>query len=95
LDATHLDPATDPARAEIQRTLREGARTALHEIDSALSRIQQGTYSRCPRCGGTISEHRLRALPMTLLCGRCQRTTAARTDAEPVHVSSGCAPAKP
>jgi DnaK suppressor protein len=73
LNATCPHPSTDPARAEIHRALQVAARSALRDIDSALGRIRQGSYGRCPRCGETISVHRLRALPVTLLCGRCQR----------------------
>ena len=65
LDAFPPDTLTDPARAEIHHALRAAARSALRDIDSALSRIQQGSYGRCPPCGDTISVHRLRALPMT------------------------------
>jgi RNA polymerase-binding transcription factor len=86
LDGAQPDPVTDAARAEIHRALQEAARSVLRDIDSALGRLQQGTYTRCPHCGETISVHRLRALPMTLLCGRCQRATAGRTGAEPADL---------
>jgi DnaK suppressor protein len=89
LNATCPHPSADPARAEIHRALQVAARSALRDIDSALGRIRQGSYGRCPRCGETISVHRLRALPMTLLCGRCQRATAGRTGGEPGHTSTG------
>jgi RNA polymerase-binding transcription factor len=83
LQVTCPHPGTDRARAEIHRALRAAARMALRDIDSALGRIHRGSYGRCPRCGDTISPHRLRALPMTVLCGRCQRATVERTGAEP------------
>lgn len=90
LDATPSDPETDPARTEIHRALRAAARSVLRDIDVALRRIQRGSYGRCPRCGGTISAHRLRVLPMTTLCGECQRATAGRPGAAPAgQPSSG------
>jgi len=73
LDAVSPGPRTDPARAEIHRSLREAAQSALDDIDAALLRISRGTYTRCPGCGGAISTNRLRALPMAPLCGRCHR----------------------
>jgi DnaK suppressor protein len=82
LDAASPDPATDPARVEIHRALREAARSVLHDTEAALRRIQRGTYTRCPRCGGAISIERLRALPMAARCGRCQRATAKRLGAD-------------
>lgn len=81
LDETRPDPATDPARSDVHRALREAARSALRDTEAALRRIQQGAYSRCPRCGGTIAIARLRALPMAPLCRRCQRATVTRPGA--------------
>jgi DnaK suppressor protein len=89
LHRTQPDPVTDAARAEIHCDLQKGARSALRNIDSALRRLQRGTYTRCPQCGDAISEHRLRALPMTLLCGRCQRAIAVPTGAEPATPAGG------
>jgi DnaK suppressor protein len=76
------DARADPARKEIHIALRAAARSALRDIDAALRRIRHGTYGRCPTCGDALSVERLRALPMTALCGRCQRAaaTAAATD---------------
>ena len=94
LNATCPHPATDRARAEIHHALRAGAKMALRDIDSALGRIHRGSYGRCPRCGDTISVHRLRVLPMTVLCGRYQRATVERTGAEPGQTSTGSPPSR-
>jgi RNA polymerase-binding transcription factor DksA len=75
LSATCPHPATDRARAEVHHALWAAAKMALRDIDSALGRIHRGSYGRCPRCGDTISVRRLSVLPMTVLCGRCQRAT--------------------
>ena len=76
------DAAPDPARREIHLALRAAARSALRDIDAALRRIRHGNYGRCPTCGGALSVERLRALPMTSLCGRCQRAAAMAAAAE-------------
>lgn len=78
LDEACPDPATDPGRSEVHRALREAARSTLRDIEAALHRMQEGTYGSCPRCHGTISIERLRALPMAPLCGRCQHAPAAK-----------------
>ncbi|WP_322937748.1 TraR/DksA family transcriptional regulator [Nocardioides bizhenqiangii] len=65
---------SDPARDEIGATLREAARRVLTLIDAALRRIEEGSYGHCQRCGDLMSLHRLTALPMSTLCGRCQLT---------------------
>ena len=67
------DAESDVARREIHAALRAAAQSVLSEIDAALHRIERDRYGRCPRCGGYISLGRLRALPMSALCGACQR----------------------
>jgi DnaK suppressor protein len=68
----------DAARREVRVRLRAAAKSALRDIDGALRRIKGGHYGRCPACGDALSMERLRALPMTRLCGRCHRATAER-----------------
>ena len=43
----------------------------LAEIDSALTRIEKGTYGECSTCGDPISARRLKALPEARFCMRC------------------------
>jgi len=43
----------------------------LLRIQSALKRIQRGTYGTCGRCGQPIAEARLTAFPDAVLCVRC------------------------
>src|SRR5215471_11127954 len=35
----------------------------IRDIDEALSRIEDGTYGQCARCGKPLEEQRLRAMP--------------------------------
>lgn len=63
--------AADPARREIDATVREAAALVLVEIDAALRRIELGSYGRCQACGEGISRERLIALPMATWCGAC------------------------
>jgi RNA polymerase-binding transcription factor DksA len=67
------DGERDVARREIHAALRAAAHSVLAEIDAALCRIEECRYGRCYRCGGYMSWDRLRALPMSSLCGWCQR----------------------
>jgi DnaK suppressor protein len=64
-------PCSDAA-AEVQATLKAGARRALAEIDAALFRLARGTFGACEACGETIPVHRLEAIPTTRLCLRCE-----------------------
>jgi len=70
----HLgDMATVTFDRELDEGLEEGAQQTLAQIDRALSRIDDGTYGTCERCGKAIPEERLRARPWATLCIADQR----------------------
>jgi len=46
-------------------------RDTLQDIDTALGKIEQGTYGQCESCGGPIADARLEAMPMARLCISC------------------------
>jgi DnaK suppressor protein len=50
------------------------------EIDDALERIARGTFGICAECGAVISANRLRAVPYTRFCIRCERRIEAATE---------------
>lgn len=62
------------ARSEVAAALVAGARRALHDIQTALSKMDVGEYGRCLRCPAEISVQRLSVIPETTLCVDCQRT---------------------
>ncbi|RQN02434.1 molecular chaperone DnaK [Aeromicrobium camelliae] len=43
----------------------------LSDVDSALSKIDDGTYGRCERCGAEINQERLLARPAARTCITC------------------------
>jgi RNA polymerase-binding transcription factor DksA len=45
----------------------------LEEVDSALQRIDRGTFGICETCHRRIVQERLEALPYARLCMRCAR----------------------
>jgi|SRR5580704_12082676 DnaK suppressor protein len=74
---SNLDDEHDPEgstvafeRAQVAGLLTE-ARAYLGELDRALVRLADGTYSECERCGSEISAERLSARPAARLCIRC------------------------
>ena len=70
----HLgDIATATFDREMASTLEENSTHVLTEIDGALGRIENGTYGVCQRCGNSIGEERLEALPWATLCIDCKR----------------------
>jgi DnaK suppressor protein len=58
--------------------LRERNEQHLAAIDSALARLDAGTYGRCTSCHRPIGAERLEALPSAALCIDCQRSTRHR-----------------
>jgi len=58
---------------EIDYTLGENSGQVLAAIDSALKRIDEGTYGTCVSCGDQIRYERLEATPWASLCIDCKR----------------------
>lgn len=67
---------TDVASAETDKTMqlkiRDRERMLMQKIENALKRLEVGTFGLCERCEEPISEHRLKARPVTTLCIDCK-----------------------
>ena len=73
-DDNHLgDTASETYDRELDQGLEEGVQQTLGEIESAILRIEDGTYGTCLMCGKPIAEQRLRAIPWARLCIDDQR----------------------
>ena len=66
------DLASDERDREINFILNDREREKLVAIDDALQRINEKTYGICESCEGEIQLGRLKILPFTRLCVRCQ-----------------------
>ena len=66
------DLASDERDREINFILNDREREKLLAIDEALQRIKEKTYGICESCEGEIQLGRLKILPFTRLCVRCQ-----------------------
>ncbi|HEY7319351.1 MAG TPA: TraR/DksA C4-type zinc finger protein [Candidatus Binatia bacterium] len=66
------DLASDERDREINFILNDREREKLHAIDEALQRIKDKTYGICESCEGEIHLGRLKVLPFTRLCVKCQ-----------------------
>jgi DnaK suppressor protein len=62
------DSATATLGREIDYTLGENSEQVLAEINTALERIEDGTYGTCKVCGREIVSERLEAYPWASLC---------------------------
>jgi DnaK suppressor protein len=66
------DLASDERDREINFILNDREREKLLAIDEALQRIGDKTYGICESCEGEIQLGRLKILPFTRLCVKCQ-----------------------
>ena len=69
------DLASDERDREINFILNDREREKLLAIDEALQRIKEKTYGICESCEGEIQLGRLKVLPFTRLCVKCQEET--------------------
>ena len=82
VDAMDPKDLADVASDDIDRKMIEviGSQEVkrLRLIDSALTRIQQGKYGLCIKCGLRIPHERLEALPYALMCIDCKTAEEKR-----------------
>ncbi|MEU5668017.1 TraR/DksA family transcriptional regulator [Streptomyces longwoodensis] len=61
-------------RAHVASLLSQ-TREHLHDLDSALERLESGDYGRCEQCGEPIPTERLEVRPAAKTCVRCASPT--------------------
>lgn len=66
------DQANASQNKEMNWLLNSQERSLLGLIDSALSRLRDGTFGECEHCGQEIGSKRLAAIPWTRYCITCQ-----------------------
>ncbi len=67
-----VDMSLQDVSQEIQFRLGERESQMVADIDQALLRIDEGSYGECARCGKTIPERRLEAVPTARYDAACQ-----------------------
>ena len=67
------DVATDSYDREFSLGLASNDRELLYQIDDSLKRIEDGSYGICESCDKSIAKKRLKAIPYTRLCLKCQK----------------------
>jgi RNA polymerase-binding protein DksA len=72
------DVAADDIDKKTLEALNEQEIKRLRLIDSALSRIHNGRYGLCMRCGSKIKTERLEAIPYALMCIDCKNSDERR-----------------
>jgi DnaK suppressor protein len=65
------EQVTQRENDEVLNAIDEEAQQTVQLIDAALTRIKEGSYGLCARCGENIPEARLAALPYVTTCVDC------------------------
>lgn len=77
--SNHLaDDATDVVEQEKDLALIGNLQDRMRDTERALSRLEEGTYGLCERCGKPIGAERLDALPSATLCIDCKSLESGR-----------------
>ena len=76
MDGTEPKDLADIASDDIDRKMIEAIGTQelkrLKAIEAAITRIKQGKYGHCIKCGKRIPQDRLIAIPYALMCIECK-----------------------
>src|SRR5262245_65732053 len=67
------DQANTAYTREFFFELGNGDRRLLRDVVAALQKIDNGSFGDCERCGESIADKRLEALPFARYCIDCQR----------------------
>lgn len=71
LDADSSEQAIDLADDEALEGVDDVLQAEAHEVRLALTRIENGTYGICTKCGEPIAQARLEAQPTATHCMAC------------------------
>ncbi len=72
------DQATMAYTKEFLLSIGDAERRLLKQVDAALEKIRLKKYGQCERCGETIGQKRLEALPFARFCIACQEEEEGR-----------------
>lgn len=66
------DLASETFEREKDLAMEGNIQDLLEKVDTALEKLEEGTYGLCDSCGVEINPNRLEALPYASLCLNCQ-----------------------
>ena len=76
------DLSTKSLEREFLFAQADANRRKLRTVEQALSRIAEGTFGDCDRCGEEIGHARLSAIPWARYCVHCQEKLETRRNAD-------------
>ncbi|MEI8350512.1 MAG: TraR/DksA C4-type zinc finger protein [Candidatus Omnitrophota bacterium] len=75
------DVASDNYERDFSLGLVSDERKVLLEVEEALKRVESKAYGVCEKCEKTIAGIRLKAIPYTRYCKKCQEKAEKETNA--------------
>jgi len=66
------DLASETFEREKDLAIAESVESLFNQVNTALEKVERGTYGVCDACGRPIKKARLQALPFATLCLECQ-----------------------
>ncbi|MGI2336422.1 MAG: TraR/DksA family transcriptional regulator [Dehalogenimonas sp.] len=66
------EEATETADLENRLALEKRVLDQMAEVESALDKLEKGTFGKCEKCGQSIDPARLTALPYAKMCMACK-----------------------
>lgn len=73
-----VDDASFTVAQNILSILSKKSQQSLLSIESALRRVEEGTFGACVSCGNEINENRLTSIPWATLCIDCKNNAEKR-----------------
>ncbi|MDY7037999.1 MAG: TraR/DksA C4-type zinc finger protein [Thermodesulfobacteriota bacterium] len=73
-----FDQASKESDTDFSFRLKEREGRLMAKIQSAIQKIDNGDFGLCEQCGSEISEERLTARPIAILCIKCKRKQEVR-----------------
>ncbi len=74
------DVGTDNYERDLMIDLIQSGEEGVRNIDTALEKIEEGTFGVCELCTKKINKERLKAIPFAKLCIDCQRKEEGEED---------------
>ena len=88
-EAERDEHAQEERDTRVLENLDERQQRRVADIDAALARIEGGSFGRCQKCGGAITQERLLSTPTATLCNDClEREEQPVEESEPIATDS-------
>lgn len=79
------DLASEMNDLERGQAFKNNEMAILEKVEDALKSIDKGTYGICKSCGNEISEERLKFIPYTKYCIKCQNTISDMSETRDLY----------